>query len=101
MSFGNSSACTSGDMRPSNVGPSRIPAVTSPITRGCPIRTATLPSRRAESMTMATAMKKAAKVWPASRCFAAANFSPVAPSAPSAGVRVMTMVRSAASPFTS
>ena len=40
----------SGEIRPSSDGPSRIPAVTSPITGGCPMRRNRLPARRAAAV---------------------------------------------------
>ena len=74
-SGGNTSRCSSGSSAPKNVGPSRIPASTSPITRGWPIFTASMPMNRAASITIATAMKKAASSRGNSRIFWAETFS--------------------------
>ena len=70
-------ACTPGAMAPRIVGPSAIPATTSPITRGCAILTASVPNSRATSSTTAAAMRKLATKFPKdSRCLAAVSFSP-------------------------
>ena len=104
MSFGNRAAWTSGEKAPRIVGPSVMPATTSPITRGWPSATEAIPNSRATSITTATAMKKAAKRLPASRCLlggdplAAGRGLTVAGSSVPAGSRVRFSVRSTASP---
>jgi hypothetical protein len=62
MSVGKMAASRSGKRAPSRVGPSAIPAATSPITRGWRSRTATHPHPRATSMTTAMARKNCATV---------------------------------------
>ena len=59
------------------------------MTRGWPSRTDSIPNSRATSITTATAMKKAAKRLPASRCFSAVSW---------ASPTVIVIVRSAALP---
>ena len=81
-----------------------MPATTSPITRGWPSATEAIPNSLATSITTATAMKKAAKRLPASRCLSAVTRSlpaggcPVAGSSVPAGSRVRFSARSTASP---
>ena len=75
--------------RRATVGPSTMPASTSPITRGWPSRTDSIPNSRATSITTAIAMKKAANRLPASRCFSAVSW---------ASPTVSVIVRSAALP---
>ncbi len=54
---GNRNAVTSGRTSPSRLGPRRMPAVISPITRGWPIRWKAVPRRRAAAITTATARR--------------------------------------------
>src|SRR4051794_8863780 len=77
MSVGKIVAWSPGASQPKIVGPSAMPATTSPITRGCEIFTATAPNRRATSITIAAASRNTATRWPNdSRAFTAVNFSP-------------------------
>ncbi len=67
--------CSRGAIAPNRVGPSRIPASTSPITRGWPSFGIRLPHRRANSITTTTAMKNATTVFSAVRCLVAERCS--------------------------
>ena len=70
-------ACRLGASRPNSEGPSAIPAITSPITRGWPTRTATIPNARATISTISTARKNAAtSLVNELRCLVAVNCSP-------------------------
>ena len=53
MNGGKRYASTDGAIAPSSVGPSRIPASTSPITGGCPIRPIRFRTSRAKRITTA------------------------------------------------
>ena len=105
MSEGKSAVDTSGAMAPSSVGPSAMPAITSPITRGWRSATAAMPNSRATSITTTIAMKNAAKRLPASRCFTRLSRSlpggggwPTAGGSSPGGSSVRLIVRSSASP---
>ena len=74
-SLGKSARCRSGNSSPKTVGPRRIPASTSPITRGWRKCATAAPIRRAKSMTTTTARKKAATSSVKSRCLLATTFS--------------------------
>ena len=106
MSSGNSASLAAGEIAPSSDGPSARPATTSPITRGCPSATAAMPSRRARTITTATAMKKAANTLPASRTFSPETRSVPGGDAPASGGDVpganstMLRLRSIAVPTT-
>src|ERR671930_466377 len=74
-SDGKSARCRSGKSAPKTVGPRRIPARTSPITRGWRKCATAAPMSRANSITTTTARKKAATASVKSRCLAASTFS--------------------------
>src|SRR4051794_32000906 len=77
MSVGKIAACRPGASQPKIVGPSVMPATTSPITRGCETFTASAPNRRERGTTIATASRNTATRCPNdSRAFTAVNFSP-------------------------
>src|SRR3954471_3893019 len=77
MSAGKIVAWRPGASQPKMVGPSVIPATTSPITRGCETFTASAPNSRATSITIATASRNTATRWPNdSRALTPVNFSP-------------------------
>ena len=79
MSAAKMVAWRSGEIAPKIVGPSAMPATTSPMTRGWRILTASVPNSRATSITTVTAMKKTAMLSPnVSRCLSAVTFSPPA-----------------------
>src|SRR5437763_5228979 len=76
MSLGKNVACRLGEIWPRSDGPSARPAITSPITRGCPTFTAMTPNRRATINTIAMARKtEATSLLKDSRCLTAVNFS--------------------------
>ena len=80
---GNSHAKASGATVASSVGPSRMPASTSPITWGWPSRPATAPTPLAASMTAAMASMSCPKT-----SSAPGGRAPAAASAPAASTRV-------------
>jgi hypothetical protein len=101
-SGGKTQRWMSGSRAPNSVGPSRMPASTSPITRGWPILAASWPINRAASMTTTTAMKNAASSFGNSRIFCAATFSVGgAPSGGCSRTRVSPMSRLDAAPVSS
>ena len=74
-SLGKTARCRFGKSSPKTVGPRRMPARTSPITRGWRKCATAAPIKRAKSMTTTTARKKAATSLVKSRCLLAATFS--------------------------
>ncbi len=77
VSLGNSVAWRLAEIAPNSDGPRTRPAMTSPITRGWPILTATIPNRRATMSTIAMARKTAAtSLLKSERCLVAVNLSP-------------------------
>ncbi len=80
MSLGKIVASRLGEIAPTTDGPSTTPAITSPITRGCPTFTATIPNRRATIRTTAIARNTAAtRCVTSGRCLVAVNCSPAGP----------------------
>ena len=59
-SIGKTACCAAGQTRPKNEGPSRIPAMSWPITAGWPRRWAASPSRREASRMTTIGARKAA-----------------------------------------
>src|SRR5436305_12532353 len=77
MSVGNAHAWALAEIAPNTDGPRQIPAMTSPITYGCPTLVATQPKMRQTIRTIAAARKNAATVLlKVARCSVAVNFSP-------------------------
>ena len=99
MSGAKIDACRCGAMMPNRDGPSRIPASTSPITRGWPMRGMSVPSSRANSITITIAMKNATTCWSAVRVLVATRFSAAADGGlPGSGASVTPIVSPAALP---